>query len=263
MPPARTPTSRICAQHLSGKLRDRADVRAARCWRCRARRRRDVLARLAPRLPQHAVHDRARFVTIDGVALLRHPLGLHRRGRLSRSRCPADAAERDRARDCWREPEVKPIGLGARDSLRLEAGLCLYGHDIDETTTPVEAGLAWTHRQAPARARAAFPAPTIIQRQLAEGAPRKRVGILPEGRAPARDARGDPRQRRQAASARSPAAASARRSARRSPWAMSRRAHSRPARRCKLIVRGKPLAAPGRAAAFRPAPLLPRLRGYS
>ena len=42
------------------------------------------------------------------------------------------------------EPEVRPIGLGARDSLRLEAGLCLYGHDIDETTSPVEAGLAWS-----------------------------------------------------------------------------------------------------------------------
>ena len=68
-----------------------------------------------------------------------------------------------------REPEVTPIGLGARDSLRLEAGLCLYGHDIDETTTPVEAGLAWTIGKRRRAARAAFPAPPSILRQLDEG----------------------------------------------------------------------------------------------
>ena len=56
------------------------------------------------------------------------------------------------------EPEVAPAGLGARDSLRLEAGLCLYGHDIDETTSPIEAGLAWSMRSAGA-SRAVFPAP--------------------------------------------------------------------------------------------------------
>ena len=84
------------------------------------------------------------------------------------------------------EPEVMPIGLGARDTLRLEAGLCLYGHDIDETTTPVEAGLAWTIGKR-RRAEGGFPGATMILRQLAEGTARKRVGIRPDGRAPARE----------------------------------------------------------------------------
>lgn len=84
------------------------------------------------------------------------------------------------------EPEVAPIGLGARDTLRLEAGLCLYGHDIGETTTPIEAGLAWTIAK---RRRAAgdFPGAATILRQLAEGPARRRVGIRPDGRAPARE----------------------------------------------------------------------------
>jgi len=85
-----------------------------------------------------------------------------------------------------REPEVAPVGLGARDTLRLEAGLCLYGHDIDETTTPVEAGLAWTIGKR-RRTAANFPGAAAILRQLAEGPPRKRVGIRPDGRAPARE----------------------------------------------------------------------------
>jgi aminomethyltransferase len=84
------------------------------------------------------------------------------------------------------EPEVKPIGLGARDSLRLEAGLCLYGHDIDETTTPIEADLAWTIGKR-RREDGDFPGASIILRQLADGPARKRVGIRPEGRAPARE----------------------------------------------------------------------------
>jgi aminomethyltransferase len=84
------------------------------------------------------------------------------------------------------EPEVQPIGLGARNSLRLEAGLCLYGHDIDETTTPVEAGLAWTIGRR-RRAGGGFPGAAVVLRQLAEGAPRRRVGIRPDGRAPARE----------------------------------------------------------------------------
>jgi aminomethyltransferase len=84
------------------------------------------------------------------------------------------------------EPEVAPIGLGARDTLRLEAGLCLYGHDIDETTTPIEAGLAWTIGKQ-RRAEGGFPGAATVLRQLVDGPARKRVGIRPDGRAPARE----------------------------------------------------------------------------
>ena len=84
------------------------------------------------------------------------------------------------------EPEVKPIGLGARDSLRLEAGLCLYGHDIDETTSPVEAGLTWSIGKR-RRSEGGFCGSERILSDLAGGAVRKRVGIAPEGRAPARE----------------------------------------------------------------------------
>ena len=80
---------------------------------------------------------------------------------------------------------VTPIGLGARDSLRLEAGLCLYGNDIDETTTPVEGGLIWA-MQKRRREQGGFPGADVIQRQLAEGTARQRVGLQPEGRAPVR-----------------------------------------------------------------------------
>ncbi|WP_374384400.1 glycine cleavage system aminomethyltransferase GcvT [Dongia sp.] len=83
------------------------------------------------------------------------------------------------------EPEVKPIGLGARDSLRLEAGLCLYGNDITEKTNPVEANLVWA-MQKRRREEGGFPGAGIVQRLLADGPSRLRVGILPEGKAPAR-----------------------------------------------------------------------------
>ena len=79
-----------------------------------------------------------------------------------------------------------PIGLGARDSLRLEAGLCLYGHDIDTTTTPIEAGLLWSIGKE-RRAKGGFPGASVVQKQIAEGAPRRRVGLLPEGKAIARE----------------------------------------------------------------------------
>jgi aminomethyltransferase len=83
------------------------------------------------------------------------------------------------------EPEVAPAGLGARDSLRLEAGLCLYGNDIDELTTPVEADLNWVIGK---RRRTAwdFPGAAAIRDQFEHGAHRHRVGIRPDGRAPAR-----------------------------------------------------------------------------
>jgi aminomethyltransferase len=84
------------------------------------------------------------------------------------------------------EPEVAPAGLGARDSLRLEAGLCLYGHELSAEITPVEAGLAWTIAKR-RRGEANFPGADVILRQLAEGAQRRLVGIRPDGRAPARE----------------------------------------------------------------------------
>jgi len=89
------------------------------------------------------------------------------------------------ARLLLEEPEVRPAGLGARDTLRLEAGLCLYGADLDETTTPIEAGLAWTINKR-RREEGGFPGDEIILRQMAEGPPRRRVGLKPEGRTPAR-----------------------------------------------------------------------------
>ncbi|MBV9567173.1 MAG: glycine cleavage system aminomethyltransferase GcvT [Hyphomicrobiales bacterium] len=85
-----------------------------------------------------------------------------------------------------RDGAVKPIGLGARDSLRLEAGLCLYGHDIDTTTSPVEAALTWSVQKR-RREEGGFPGAERVKRELAEGPTRKRVGILPDGKAPARE----------------------------------------------------------------------------
>lgn len=81
---------------------------------------------------------------------------------------------------------VKPIGLGARDSLRLEAGLCLYGHDLDATKTPVAASLSWMISKA-RRERGDFPGAQRILAELKHGVPSKRVGIRPLGRAPARE----------------------------------------------------------------------------
>jgi aminomethyltransferase len=98
---------------------------------------------------------------------------------------PADKAERF-TRTLLEQPEVKPAGLGARDSLRLEAGLCLYGHDIDRTTTPAEADLGWTISKR-RRASGGFPGAKRIVDELTNGPKRLRVGILPDGRAPARE----------------------------------------------------------------------------
>ena len=93
------------------------------------------------------------------------------------------------ARALLADPRVEPIGLGARDLLRLEAGLCLYGHDIDAQTSPIEAGLGWAIQKVrrPGGARAGgFPGAARILSELNTTAPRARVGLLPEGRAPMR-----------------------------------------------------------------------------
>jgi len=97
---------------------------------------------------------------------------------------PCDDAQ-DICRLLLDEPEVEACGLGARDSLRLEAGLCLYGNDIDQTTTPVEAGLTWIVGKR-RRTEKNFPGADRIVQQINDQPTRKRVGIRPDGRAPAR-----------------------------------------------------------------------------
>jgi aminomethyltransferase len=102
---------------------------------------------------------------------------------------PAKDAER-LATALLNDPAVLPIGLGARDSLRLEAGLCLYGHDIDTTTTPVEGALEWSvqkSRRTGGTRAGGFPGADIILKQFETGALRRRVGLRAEGRAPVRE----------------------------------------------------------------------------
>jgi aminomethyltransferase len=94
------------------------------------------------------------------------------------------------ARTLLAQPEVEAIGLGARDTLRLEAGLCLYGHDLDPQTTPVESSLLWAlsrSRRADGERPGGYPGADIIMAQIANGVERKRVGIQAEGRMPVRE----------------------------------------------------------------------------
>ena len=142
-----------------------------------------ALARLVPSVATMKFMTGA-FVTIDGAQCYVTRSG-YTGGDGYEISTPADKAEAI-ARLLLAQPEVKPIGLGARDSLRLEAGLCLYGHDIDTTTTPIEAGLLWSIGKE-RRAQGGFPGASVIQKQIAEGAPRKRVGLLPDGKAIARE----------------------------------------------------------------------------
>ena len=102
---------------------------------------------------------------------------------------PAEAAE-PITRSILSNQNVEFIGLGARDSLRLEAGLCLYGHDIDQATTPVEASLTWAiqkARRSKGSRASGFIGSEIILKQLAGGTNKKRVGLLPQTRAPMRE----------------------------------------------------------------------------
>ena len=102
---------------------------------------------------------------------------------------PSNAAELV-TRSILSKNEVELIGLGARDSLRLEAGLCLYGRDIDEATTPVEASLTWAIqkvRRAHGERAGGFMGSEVIAQQLKDGTDKKRVGFLPQTRAPMRE----------------------------------------------------------------------------
>jgi len=101
---------------------------------------------------------------------------------------PANDAEK-LARALLQHPEFEPIGLGARDSLRTESGLCLYGADLDETTTPVEAGLEWAiqkSRRGGGERAGNFLGADVVLRELDSGPSRRRVGLRPQGRIPVR-----------------------------------------------------------------------------
>lgn len=101
---------------------------------------------------------------------------------------PAEGAEVI-ARALLDHPDCAPIGLGARDSLRLEAGLCLYGNDIDTTTSPIEAALEWAiqkARRTGGEREGGFPGASRILRELQEGTARRRIGLKPHGKAPVR-----------------------------------------------------------------------------
>ena len=146
----------------------------------------DALAALAPKVRG------MRFMDVADVMLGGRPAWVSRSGYTGEDgfeiSVPEDAAE-PVARALLAQPGVAPIGLGARDSLRLEAGLCLHGSDIDDTTTPVAAGLAWAIRKVrrPGGARAGcYPGAARIEAELAAAPDRLRVGLLPDGRAPMR-----------------------------------------------------------------------------
>jgi aminomethyltransferase len=147
----------------------------------------DVLARLAPEVADMT------FMQFKPVQLLGVDCYVSRSGYTGEDgyeiSVPAEHAEA-LARRLLEEPEVAPIGLGARDSLRLEAGLCLYGHDMNERLTPIEASLLWAiskvRRSDGARA-GGFPGAAAIFAQQQSGVPRKRVGLLPQERTPVRE----------------------------------------------------------------------------
>ena len=142
-----------------------------------------ALARLAPAAASLT------FMQVSRMDVAGRPAIIGRTGYTGEDGYEISMAAKDAepiARALLAEPEVLPIGLGARDSLRLEAGLCLYGHDIDETTDPVEANLVWSIGKR-RKIEKGFPAAEKIMDAVLNGASRKRVGLKPEGKAPARE----------------------------------------------------------------------------
>ncbi len=121
---------------------------------------------------------------IDGAAVRLSRLGYTGEDGFEISVAAGDAVAL--ARRLVEHDDVMPIGLGARDSLRLEAGLCLYGNELTPEITPIEAGLRWSIGKR-RREEGGFPGASVIQAQLSDGPVRTLVGIRPEGRAPARE----------------------------------------------------------------------------
>ncbi|HTT85278.1 MAG TPA: glycine cleavage system aminomethyltransferase GcvT [Rhizomicrobium sp.] len=142
-----------------------------------------VLSRHAPDAPGLAFMKAARMSVAGASAIV------SRSGYTGEDGFEISVAAEDAvpvARALLDEPDVLPIGLGARDSLRLEAGLCLYGHDLNEDIDPVSANLVWSIGKR-RRSEGGFPAAEKILNLIASGARQKRIGIRPEGRAPARE----------------------------------------------------------------------------
>ncbi|MCC4115693.1 glycine cleavage system aminomethyltransferase GcvT [Aromatoleum toluclasticum] len=146
-----------------------------------------VLARLAPEVAKMV------FMNSITVNLLGVPCYVSRSGYTGEDgyeiSVPADKAEA-LARELLSHPEVAPIGLGARDSLRLEAGLCLYGHDLDVNTSPVESSLLWAlskPRRADGARAGGYPGADVVLGHIANGVSRKRVGLRPNARVPVRE----------------------------------------------------------------------------
>ena len=185
--------------NASRKEQDAALIEAALSARCVVTRQfdralmalqgpqaQDAIAPLCP-----AAAD-MRFMDVIETELAGVPVTLSRSGYTGEDGYEIGCAAADAetvARALLAQPQVLPIGLGARDSLRLEAGLCLYGNDIDTTTTPIEASLAWAIQKARREGgsrEGGYPGAEIVLRQAREGVSCKRVGLMAEGRAPVR-----------------------------------------------------------------------------
>jgi aminomethyltransferase len=196
----RRPDHLLLVVNAGCKAADIAHLRATIASRCRIEPMPDhallalqgpaaaaVMSRLAPELARltFMTGADARIAGIDCFAT--------RSGYTGEDGFEISVAARDAealARALLAEPEVAPAGLGARDTLRLEAGLCLYGHEIDTTTTPIEAGLTWAIQKVrrPGGDRAGgYPGAATIETQLARGTDRKRVGLVGNDRAPVRE----------------------------------------------------------------------------
>lgn len=197
----------------------------------------EVLARHAPAAAAMT------FMTAASMAIAGIPAHVSRSGYTGEDGYEISVRQ-ERVGELWdlllADPLVKPIGLGARDSLRLEAGLCLYGHDIDTTTSPIEGALNWSIQKR-RREGGGFPGAARIQRELAERPARLRVGFRLEGRAPAREGAAVMKDGRQIGSLTSGGFAPSLNA----PIAMGyvETAFAAPGTAVELIVRDRPLAA--------------------
>ena len=234
---------------------------SARCWPCRGRRPPRCWRGFVAGGRADAVHERGRGRRSPArPASSPAPAIPARTG--SRFRCAAEDAVGVRRARCSREPEVAPIGLGARDTLRLEAGLCLYGHDIDETTTPIEAGLAWTIGKR-RRAEGGFPGAAAIlraagrRRRRASGSASARTAAPRRARAPRSPMPAGNPIGRVTSGGFGPIGRGADRDG------LCRRRARRRGRGAGACRARRAAAGAGRATAVRPDPLLPRLTAAS